>query len=225
MDNKDVNEVKRNYKKLRNIFLIILILVILIFLGKFIYDIVILNNIFEHNLDVKMGDNYKVITKEGDNVIERYFKGDRAKLVAGNGSNEMFWYKDNVYMMDNDKKEYIDYSEEEVMPSRINANGNYVSFMPSIYLSREDVDTLFEIIKYKYIFGLSVSSEQIDGKDFYVIKSDMDIKLWYSKEDYKFEKELNYGRITTIEVIENVVTDEDMLLPIERGYTKIEINN
>ena len=46
--------------------------------------------------------------------------------------------------------------------------------------------------------------------------------MWFDKEDYKLVKEMNYGRVSTVEVIEDVVTDEDLILPSEIGYKRIE---
>lgn len=221
--NVEVSNIKNKYKKLRNIVLLIILVVLVIFIIHTSYELIILNKIFENNLDVDYGDNYKEIRIADGHKTVHYCKGDRSKIAAGpNGENVMMWDGDKAYLIVNDKKEYYEYVGEN-QPMKYNGGRKNVTTFNSIMISREQVDSLLELIKIRFfVFRMNVGTEKIEDKEYYVIETDSDIKMWFDKEDYKLVKEMNYGRVSTVEVIEDVVTDEDLILPSELGYKRIE---
>ena len=221
VNNKELSEVKNRYKKLKNIIIIILFILIGIFLINEIHDIYILNKILKYNVDVDCGNNYKVVRNENGDISEFYLKDDRSKHVGGNGKNVMMWTKDSAYIVLHDTKEYFEFIGDE-MPMKYMGGRTTVTFFPSIMVSKQDIDSLFELLDFKYSFRINIDSEVIEGKDYYVLETDVDIKMWFSKEDYKFLRELNYGRLTTIDIEKDVVADEEMKTPIELGYTEKE---
>lgn len=223
VNNKEVSEVKNKYKKLKNIILCIILIIVVIFVINLVHDVIILNKIFENNIEVDYGNNYKVIREQNNQITEFLYKDGRTKYVAGDhGQNIMMWDGDVAYLVIKDEKEYIEYTGDDI-PMKHWGERNTVTTLSSIVIAKEDVDSLFDIIKEKIIFRMSVGTEMIDGKDYYVLETDADIKMWFSKEDYKLFKELNYGSVMKVDVIKDVVTDEDMKTPIELGYTKKEI--
>ena len=221
----EVKEIRNKYKKLRNIILVIILIFLVVFLINFAKDVIILNKIFENNIEVDYGNNYKVIREQDNQITEILYKDGRTKHVAGDhGQNIMMWDEDVAYLVVKDRKEYIEYTGDEI-PMIHMGGDNTVTTLSGIMIAKEDVDSIFKLIKNKIIFGINIDTENIDGKDYYVLETSLDVKIWFSKEDYKLFKELNYGRVMTIDVIKDVVTDEEMKNPVELGYTKLELNN
>ncbi len=221
--NVEVSDVKNKYKKLRNIVLLTILVLLVIFVIHTSYELIILNKIFENNLDVDYGDNYKEIRISDGQKTVHYCKGNKSKIAAGpNGENVMMWDGDKAYLVVNDKKEYYEYVGEN-QPMMYNGGRKTVTTFNTIMISREQVDTLLELIEIRFsVFKMNVGIEEMDGKEYYVIETDSDVKMWFNKDDYRLVKEMNYGRVSTVEVIEDVVTDEDMILPSELGYKRIE---
>ena len=220
----EVKEIRNKYKKLRNIILVIILIFLVVFLINFAKDVIILNKIFENNIEVDCGENYKMILTQDDSVSVNYFKGNRSKHVAGvDGENVLLWDGNVPYIILHDTKEYYEYPENEMMMFK--GENRTVTFFPTLVLQKESVDSLFDVIKDKIIFRMSVGTEMIDGEEYYVVDVHSDIKMWISKADYRCIKEISYGQVKKVEVIKNVVTDEDMKNPVELGYTKLELNN
>ena len=108
--NVEESDVKNKYKKLRNIVLLIILVLLVIFVIHTAYELIILNKIFENNLDVDYGDNYKEVRISDGQKTVHYCKGNKSKIVAGpNGENVMMWDGDKAYLVVNDKKEYYEY--------------------------------------------------------------------------------------------------------------------
>ena len=53
-----------------------------------------------------------------------------------------------------------------------------VTFFPTLALQKESVDSLFDVIKEKIIFRMSVGTEMIDGEEYYIVDVHSDIKMW-----------------------------------------------
>lgn len=222
---ENVEEVKNKYKKTRNIFIIILVVLAVFVIVDIIHDTYVLNKIFEKNVEIDYGTNYKVTTQTNGSITEIYRKDDRIKFSAGimgkKDRNIIVWDGEKAYLVVTKDKVYYEMSENNI-PQKPNTKG--VTFFPSIMIEKENVDTLFEALKTRLTFNIRVSTEKLEGNKAYALKVGYDdIKLWFSIDDYSFIREVNYGNVTSMKAEKDVVTDADVMLPWEQDYKKMEM--
>lgn len=222
---ENVDEVKNKYKKTRNMFIIILLVLAVFVIVDIIHDTYVLNKIFEKNIEIDYGTNYKVTTQTNGSITEIYHKDDRIKFSAGimgkEDRNIIVWDGEKSYLVVPKDKVYYEMPENSI-PQKPNTKG--VTFFPSIMIEKENVDTLFEVLKTRFIFNIRVSTEKLEGEKTYALKVGYDdMKLWFSIDDYSFIREVNYGNVTSMKSEKDVVTDTDVMLPWELDYKKMEM--
>ena len=223
--NKEKVETKMNHKVLKivlSILLIVAILILVIAVGMFSYKVIIVKKIVDNNVDVYLGNNYKIIKtfKDGNEIKEEiiYYKDGIAKQSAANGKNCILRDENSVYIYSMDEMKYYDLGNETI---GANLSENY-NLLMNVMLSKEDVDSIGEIIKLITDYGFSVGKTEVDGKEYIVLSIEDDaFDIYLNKDTYICE--MCQGETQKVEM--GTVTDEDMKRPWELGLTKGEINN
>lgn len=223
--NKGKEETKKNnkiLKKVLTILLFVVILIVIVAIGMFSYKVIVVKKIMDNNVDVYLGNNYKIIKtfKDGNETKEEiiYYKDGIAKQSAANGKNCILRDENSVYIYSMDEMKYYDLGNETI---GVNLNENY-NLLMNVMLSKEDVDSISKIIKLITDYGFSVGKNEVDGKEYIVLSINDDaFDIYINKDTYICE--MCQGETQKVEV--GTVTDEDMKRPWELGLTKGETNN
>lgn len=218
-NNPEVKEIKAKYTKLRKNILIILLVLLVIFLVSLSIKTLKIQSLFRANLSETLGDNYKMTrTDNGGSVI--YFK-DGIKLQRNREIAGTLSYEGKGYVINYETKEYWEIPLEVSIFTRENM---VVSNCMS--LKSEDVNSFFKMAWYVIYARMDLETENINGKECYTISADnSSMKIWFDKESKFIVREGYSGNIADITIELETVTDEDMKLPWELGFTKREYNN
>ena len=207
-------------KKLLKIFIIIFILTMIIIWGFFVYKVIVIKKVTDNNVEVHLGSNYKIIktNKFNDGNVQEeilYYKDGIVKYTGSNGKNVAIRKGDYVYMYSTDQDVCYEIGPETAMlyPSE------YANLMMNWFISKEEVDSYIDIVKFILSTDVNLKAEVVDGKEYIVIEDSFNrsLDLYINKETYLCEMCSD----TTQKVEIGTVTDEDMKMPWELGY-KVE---
>lgn len=229
MENKEAKEIKNKYKKLRNSILCVILVIVIVLLVKFIYNYNIVKKIFENNVNVNLGNNYKITKVTNDTYRQEIYYKDGDIKALYNDNNCMLWIDDTAYICVYDKEEYTvvrnNETGESSLPMKPYGGGENVSIMGSIAFYEEDVDSFLDIAKIMIFTNMNVKEEVIDNEELYVLETGVDVKMWFNKENYSLRRELHYGDVSEYKIEKGVVTDKDIKLPQDQGFTEIKVDN
>ena len=231
MENTDKKEEKQEkqektnsitLKKLLKVFIIIFLITMIIIWGFFVYKVIVIKKVTDNNVEVHLGNNYKIIktNKFNDGNIQEeilYYKDGIVKYTGSNGKNVAIRKGDYVYMYSTDQDICYEIGPETAMlyPSE------YANLMMNWFISKEDVDSYLDIAKFVLFGNVGVKTEVVDGKEYIRIgdlkDQTMGMDLYINKETYLCE--MCSGSTQKVEI--GTVTDEDMKMPWELGY-KVE---
>lgn len=209
---EDVVEIKKKYKKLRNCILIVVLILILLFLFRLLYTAKTMQDILINNSSIDFNGNYK-ITTTGVHSSERYYKDGKMYIKHSDFAGTLF-YEDVLYIVDHTNKQYNKMENFAL-------NTNSISLMNYMVIDDETINSFSKMILMAWQSRAHIGHENLNGKEYLTLelKSFMQ-KFWINTETNLVEKESNDGQIVEIKLEENVVTDEDILLPWEMGYTE-----
>lgn len=219
IEKKEEKQEKTNsitLKKLLKILIIVFILTMIIVWGFFVYKVVIIKKIMDNNVEVHLGNNYKIIKTDSSNVEEVIsYKDGIMKYTGSNGKNVAIRNGDYAYVYSTDQD--VCY---EIGPNVAMLNpSEYANLMMNWFMSKEDVDSYLDIVKFILSADVNLRTEVVEGKEYIVIGDSCGsgLDLYVNKETYLCE--MCSGTTQRVEI--GTVTDEDMKMPWELGY-KIE---
>ena len=222
-NNEEVKKLKKKYKKLRNCIIIPIIIVILLAVIVISYNSLMIRKILKNNLSINFGDNYKFTTvnytfEKPEEKVKSVVchKDGIVSVVLQNGKYGMLKDKDTTYQIMYETKEYRTLENGLMMGDNNNSLLNY--FM----IGKEDVDSFWKIAEMVYRARVMVGNAKEDGNSYYIINFiGFDEKIYVNKENYLIEKNVFEDRVMETIMEKGVVTDEDIMLPQDRGFTDI----
>lgn len=214
------NEKKQNNIALKKLFriLIIFFIIAMIFIwGFFVYKVIVVKKIMDNNVEVHLGNNYKIIKteisksgEERENVL--YYKDGIVKYTGDNGKNVMIRNEESVYLYSTDHKNYYDVGKND---SVMLTYSEYANLTMNWFIAKEDVDSYFDVAKFVIMGRINLKNEIIDGKEYIAMNSFGDSSyLYVNKENYLCE--ICQGTSQKVEI--GTITDEDLKMPWELGY-------
>lgn len=210
----DVKKVKDKYKKLRNRVLIVLLLVLIIFLSNLIYKAIIVQDILEENLVYKLGDNYKII-KTGFTEETKFVKDNM--ILQKNKNGGILTFEGKSYVLIYNTKEY-----EELDINLSILDSKDVTLMNYLTISEENIKLFPKMIWLVLSNNIKLKNETYNNTECITISVGDSTKLWFNKETKQVIKEAYSGQEFDIKIEKDTVTDEDVFLPWENGFTKRE---
>lgn len=222
-NNEEVKKLKKKYKKLRNCIIIPIIIIVLIAVIVLTYNSLTIRKILKNNLSINLGDNYKytIVSYSFDNPENEvetmsFHKDGVISVVLQNGKYGMIKDNDMTYQLMYETKEYRALENGLLMGESINDLSTY------FLIDKEDADSFGKIAEIVYKAMIFVGNEKIDGTSYYVINFlGFGEKIYINKETYLVEKSIFEDRIMEYKLEKDVVTDEDIMLPQDRGFTDI----
>lgn len=215
-NNEEVKILKSKYKKSKKILLSIILIIVVIVGIKFTRDFIIFEKVMKNNICVYLGDNYKIVSKNGRQEHILYYKDGVRKAVTNSGNNhEVVSFKDIGYFIMHDEKKYFT-SDMSML-----AQGSTDGTENILWGSEEELDKL-ELLKTMITSFAKVRKEEYKGEKYITIQMNM-LKLWANPDTYYIEKENVDGQIEERTIEKDVVTDEDMQVPDLTGYEEIQI--
>lgn len=213
--NEEVIKVKNKYKKMIHVILLVLLIIILIFGGNILINALRLRRVFIDNVNVDLGDNYKLTRIENNFQNTTYHKDGITNFIYSDGKDGLYSKDNEFYYVSYDKKEYVKRNDikEFVEPSSTISLLNYWG------VDDEYVHSLKNMLLLAYQSNAKFSSEIIDGQKYSVIElKAFGDTLWVNNDNHFVEKEDMQGQIVEQKVEKNVVTDEDVKAPWELGF-------
>lgn len=213
--NEEVIMVKNKYKKMRFIVLIILLAIILIYAGNILITALRIQRVFINNVNIDLGNNYKLTRIENDLENITYRKDGITSVVYSNGKNGLYMRNDEFYYVSYDKKEYVkrDDIKEFVQPSATISLLNYWG------VENDYKPSLKNMVATVYQTNAKFSTKIIDGQKYDIIEMKaFGETLWVNSDNNFIEKEDMQGQIIEQKVEKNVVTDEDVKAPWDMGF-------
>lgn len=229
MKNEEKNnfkeDIKKDNKTLRivlKILFLIAVVVVIFSVCMLVYKVVVVKKIMDNNVDVYLGNNYKIIKNRtynnGSEIDEiLYYKDGKVKHVV-NGKTHAIKEGEYLYMISEDEKSYYALSNDGSDFFTYSENANLLLYW---LVDKNDVDSYFDVLKFVIITGISVNNEEENGKEYLVITfmSDKNNGWYINKDNYFCEKVAQ----DTQKVEIGTVKDEDFVMPWELGYEKREI--
>ncbi|MBP3596745.1 MAG: hypothetical protein J6J60_05035 [Clostridia bacterium] len=212
-NNEEVKKVKKQYKKIIKISLIILVICLGLFLINFIKTYLTFSKIMKSNIAINLGDNYKITTYEVGVPVYVYFKDNVKKTVRNEGKdNEFIIYQteDKTYGITPKTKRYFDIE--------LRRGVNEIDLISSMMWDKEYLD-FKNFVRVMFTESVRIGKEEYNGKDYITLTIGM-IKLWVNPETYYVEKELRYGDETLRIIEKDVVKDGDIEIPNLEEYGK-----
>lgn len=218
-NNPEVKAIKVKYKNLRKNILLILLVILVIFIVSLSVKTLKIQSLFRANLSETLGDNYK-ITRTGYTNGTKYIKDDIV-LQNNKGISGVLSYKGKGYTIMYETKEYVEL--EFHIPSFTRENLMVSDFLS---LSGDNVNSFFKMVYLVLLENVKLSEDVIDSKECYTVSgNNSETKLWFDKETDLLIKEEHSGTISNVKIEIGTVTDEDVKLPWDLGFTKTEYGN
>lgn len=212
-NNEEVVKIKNKYQKLRNSILLVVLVLLIIFVLRFLYTAKTMQEILKNNSSIDFDGNFK-ITTTGVSASERYYK-DGKMYIKHNDNAGILFYDGVVYTVDHSRKQYT--KLENFMLNTTN-----VTLLNSIFIEDESINSFSKMMIMAWQNRAKVGSEDLNEKEYLTLEfKSFSQKYWINKETNLVERESNDGQITEIKFEQNVVNDEDIKLPWELGYTEI----
>lgn len=223
---EELEKVERKYKRLRKSVLIVLLLIIIIFLVTTSYKFVILRKVADNNINVEVGDNYKIIRTTKDSVSTTFVKDGILKTVnkmSGamtitnvlmNNTWHSFVEVKETPENDEIKTYYYERAQEtNVVLNRTNLN-EYFIMMYDEQMAEAKVSS-WGILQAILAGGIEIKSTEYNGKDCYKVIHDSHYMI-VDKDNFTAVNDNG----VEIKLEKNVVTDEDIKMPDKNEYNK-----
>ena len=213
---KQIDYLKKYRRKMTclKILIAFAIIFILIFFGVRLYQFKIISEIFDHNIDYDIGNNYKLTQRDGRTgaTTEMLYKDGTSYLKFYDKGS--IWENENTkYMIIESENKYLILDKKSPplgLDSRISL-GTYGLF------NTEKKSDLSKLILTK---GIDIHEEKYGNYQCYVINFEGE-KIWVDKETMFIIRDDYAGQTTEYKVETNIVTDNDVKLPNLENYTKI----
>lgn len=222
-NNEEVKKLKTKYKKMKYSIIIPIVLVIVILAIMFVYNTLTIQKILKENVLLDLGDNYKyttvnyTIANPEDKVESQiYHKDGIVSIVLQNGKYGMIKDGETTYQIMYETKEYRVIEDGLMMGDNDNTLLNY--FM----IGKDEVNSFWKIAEMVYKVRVVIGREKDENGSYYVVNFlGFDEKFYVNKETYLIDKNVFDDRIMETKTEKDVVTDEDIKLPQDRGFTEI----
>ena len=224
---KGIDETKKNnkiLKKVLTILLFVVILIVIVAIGMFSYKVIVVKKIMDNNVDVYLGNNYKIIKNrtynngsELDEIL--YYKDGNVKHVVG-GKTRAIKDGEYLYMISEEEKSYYALSNDGSAFFTYSENAN---LLLNWLVDKNDVDSYFDVLKFVALGGINIKKEVVDGKEYIVMgdKNNDSMNQYINKETYLIE--MGAGNTQKVEI--GTVVDEDFVMPWELGFTEMKVDN
>lgn len=227
-----------NKKMLLKIILLIICIALVIFLGFVGYRYSIFSKLYNNNVKEELGNNYRITTLlNGEILYTSYYK---------DGVEMIIWENDGFFVWDNGNEAYTIYYDEgkyepiePIGESFVNVSESgygFGSLFNLTYLKSNIILRSFNIIRE------NIRTGELDGKEYYIIKSDpkhamSTSTLWIDKETFFVRKSevmvssdyydgsdtsSLYPRTLEFIVEKNIVTENDVAKPHLENYNLID---
>lgn len=229
MENEEKNNFKNDKKKDNKVLRIVLkilffiaVAVVIISVCILTYKVIIVKKIMDNNVDVYLGNNYKIIKNrtynngsELDEIL--YYKDGKVKHVV-NGKTRAIKDGEYLYMISEEEKSYYVLSNDGSAFFTYSENAN---LLLNWLVDKNDVDSYFDVLKFVVLGGTNIKHEVIDGKEYIVMGDGRNdgMAQYINKETYLIE--MGAGNTQKVEI--GTVVDEDFIMPWELGYEKREM--
>ena len=231
MENEEKNNFKNDKKKDNKVLRIVLkilffiaVAVVIISVCILTYKVIIVKKIMDNNVDVYLGNNYKIIKNrtynngsELDEIL--YYKDGKVKHVV-NGKTRAIKDGEYLYMISEEEKSYYVLSNDGSAFFTYSENAN---LLLNWLVDKNDVDSYFDVLKFVALGGINIKNEVVDGKEYIVMgdKNNDSINQYINKETYLIE--MGAGNTQKVEI--GTVVDEDFVMPWDLGFTEIKVEN
>lgn len=231
MGNEEKNNLKNDKKKdnkvlriVLKIFFLIAVAVVIISVCILTYKVIIVKKIMDNNVDVYLGNNYKIIKNrtynngsELDEIL--YYKDGKIKHVVG-GKTRAIKDGEYLYMISEEEKSYYVLSNDGSAFFTYSENAN---LLLNWLVDKNDIDSYFDVLKFVALGGINIKNEVVDGKEYIVMgdKNNDSINQYINKETYLIE--MGAGNTQKVEI--GTVVDEDFVMPWDLGFTEIKVEN
>ena len=215
IENKDeeVVEIKNKYKKLRKRILIILLIIVFTFLVSLTIKTIKVQDLLKANLSSNLGNNYKII-RSGFGEGTKYVKDDI--VLQKNGRNGILSYDGKGYVILYELKEYQELELELQIFSDVN-----ITIMDFLTLSENEVNSFIKMAEFVLLENVKLNEDKINDKECYTLScNNSSVKIWFDKESKILVKEEYSGSTSLVNVEIGTVTDEDVKLPWQLGFSK-----
>ena len=205
----------RNKMNILKIIILLIIIFVLIFLGVKVYQWKFLSNIYKHNVEFEVGNNYKLTVRDGNTgVATQMIYKDGVSFVKIGDEGIIFENDTSKYMIIEDSKQYIELDKNfppEKLDSKISI-GTYSIF---------NINNESELFKLVLINGIDIHEEEYGERQCYVILYQGE-KIWVDKETLFIIRDDYEGQTTEYFLEVNKVTNNDINIPDLNTYTKAE---
>ena len=208
-------------KKVKNVILAIVLLVIICYIINFVHNLVIFSNIFNSNIAYLESSNvyYESSTNLEPNNTTKYYKLNQLEKIEyteDNVVNQIQWF-------DYNNNEFLNiYPQEQVANSYTEEPEKHN--LPLLLVNEEDNTFANKLMKSAWAF---ISTKNIDGTDCYVISDGM--QTYYIEKDtglpVQVEQIININNQDENVVITynnwqlNSLSEDDMAKPDTSNYT------
>lgn len=225
---EELEKIERKYKKLRKSVLIVLLLILGMFLITTTYKFVILRKVADNNINIEVGDNYKLTRKTEETISTIFVKDNIYKTVNELIGRDMYIvnvYTDNMWHSFVEVKDssenngiktyyYERAQETKIILNRTSLSGYFV-MMYDETMSDAKVSSI-GILQAILSGNIEIKSTEYKGKDCYKVIHDshyiiVDKENFIALNDNGVEIKLEKG----------VVTDEDIKMPDINEYNKV----
>ena len=213
---KQIDYLKKYRRKMiyLKVLIAFVVVFVLIFFGVRFYQLKIISKIFDHNIDYNIGNNYKLIQRDGRTgaITEMLYKDGISYLKLNDKGD--FWENENTkYMIIEDENKYL-ILDKKSPPLGLDSR---ISFGTYGLFNTEKKSDLLKLILTK---GIDIHEEEYGDYQCYVINFEGE-KIWVDKETMFIIRNDYAGQTTEYKVETNIVMENDVKLPNLENYTKI----
>lgn len=220
----ELEKIERKYKRLRKSVIIVLLLILVIFLITTSYKFIILRKVADNNINVEVGDNYKITRKTKDSTSITFVKDGIYKTVSEREGDMIITNVlcDNIWhsfieikeTSENDAfKSYYEREQEIKMElNRANLSGYFIMMYDE--QAEAKVESL-KILEAILTGNIEIKSTEYNGKSCYKVIYD----THYTIVDKDTFVTINDNGVE-IKLERNVVTDEDIKMPDINEYKR-----
>lgn len=224
---EELEKIERKYKRLKKSVLIVLLFILIIFIIVTSYKFIILRKVADNNINIEVGDNYKLTRKTEESISTIFVKDGIYKTV-----NEMKGamkiinvYQDNMWHSfvevkdsseNNGMKTYYYERAQEIkmVLNRTSLSGYFIMMYDETMVDAK-VSSI-GILKAILSGNMEIKSTEYNGKDCYKVIHDSNYMI-VDKENFTAVNDNG----VEIKLEKGVVTDEDIKMPDINEYTKV----
>ena len=224
VENEEIKSLKKKYKKLKYSIIIPIVVIVFVILIKFTYNVYVIQNLLRNSVAVDFGDNYKTTTisyqnskPEEQNKTVIYHKDGIVSTKLQNGKFGIVKTPEISYQLMYETKEY-----RKMEGGLIIGDTNTASLLNFFMIAENEVEDTMKVAQFIYQARIDVGIEKIDGIKYYVLKFIGFEEVFYvNSETYLVDKYSSNDNTFEIKIEKDVVTDEDIKLPQDMGFTEI----